>query len=85
VSKLYNVVKYRNEVFSAEKNYLHNKLASSAVMVEVVTELEICSVVKMLVGELRKSCSTPRVCCFEDVTIISMVRKFHVIFFKCSG
>ena len=30
-SKLYNVVKYRNEVFSAEKIYLHNKLASSAV------------------------------------------------------
>ena len=30
--KLYNVVKYWNELFSAEKNYVHNKLVSSAVI-----------------------------------------------------
>ena len=28
--KLYNVVKYWNELLSAEKNYLHNNLVSSA-------------------------------------------------------
>ena len=30
--KLYNVVKYWNELLSAEKNYIHNKLVSSAVI-----------------------------------------------------
>ena len=29
--KLYNVVKYWNELLSAEKSYVHNKLVSSAV------------------------------------------------------
>ena len=32
IPKLYNVVKYWNELFSAEKNYIHNKLVSSAVI-----------------------------------------------------
>ena len=31
-TKLYNVVKYWNELLSAEKNYLHNKLVRSAVI-----------------------------------------------------
>ena len=30
--KLYNVVKYWNELLSAEKKYIHNKLVSSAVI-----------------------------------------------------
>ena len=32
IPKLNNVVKYWNEILSAEKNYIHNKLVSSAVI-----------------------------------------------------
>ena len=32
LSKLYNVVKYWNKLLSAEKNYVNNKLVSSAVI-----------------------------------------------------